>query len=77
MSDWINVQDKLPENGQIVLCAGHEWNDKKKPFFMVVSMYRNGFTHYEDHRDDWSSDTSSYFTHWMPLPEPPKEQTND
>ena len=64
---WISVKDRLPEEKVWVLClcrAGiHE-----------VLRWQNG---------QWLHDLSpfaymkSFVTHWMPLPEPPKEGVND
>lgn len=62
---WIPVSERLPEPWKWVLCycrAG------------IIEMLR-----YDHLMDEWGASTLSrvymkdYVTHWMPLPEPPKE----
>ena len=60
MSNWISVEDELPEDGANVLTA-----DNIGRVYHCVRR-RNNFKvvfHCDDH---------SRVTHWMPLPEPPK-----
>lgn len=66
MSDWISVKDRLPQVTGKYLCAV---KDKRGDLWTIAS--------------DWSLEMKSWFgnygeiknivTHWMPLPEPPKE----
>lgn len=65
MNDWIDVNDRLPNDNQhiIIYCDGA---------FVLVAQYR------EDEFYDAVQDGDEYFetvsrcvTHWMPLPEPP------
>lgn len=75
MSEWISVEDKMPPNNQMVIgytpCDG----------FMFVGFYRAE----KHHTYDWSNwyiitamrstkIVKKKVTHWMPLPEPPKEE---
>lgn len=61
--EWISVNDRLPDDGQEVVT------------------YKNGIYEiqkYEKRRNGWISRsywfwTMATVTHWMPLPEPPKE----
>ena len=69
MFEWIPVSERLPEPKVPVLAYGRS----KK--IVCVS--------YDDVMEDWdivgtrcSCFTKRYVTHWMPLPEPPKEATN-
>ena len=70
VQEWISVEDRLPEEGEYVLCVLKGFNYggkiqvckfvpadkfKDKPYF---DHFRNGFPS---------------VTHWMPLIEPPKE----
>lgn len=59
---WISVKERLPENGQLVWAYS---DDKKSSYGMMLrhgewEVIRDGFQLVE-------------VTHWMPLPEPPKE----
>ena len=62
LQKWIPVSERLPEHGAIVLCHMS---------FDVATMQWDG------HSRLWVSLFSDYevnvVTHWMPLPEPPKE----
>lgn len=73
MSEWISVEDRLPDRGKKVLC----FIDDKKfeyngPYF--ISEY---FDNYWDVCNDTYPNSSNYSgfvpTHWMPLPEIPKK----
>lgn len=59
MSEWISVKDRLPECGVEVLTFRGESG------FCIES--RNKFGFY------FNCDIDDYVTHWMKLPEPPKE----
>ena len=65
---WISVKDRLPERNGIYLAYDGEYI---------------GTVEYEKCRPDseWTDDYEGYLdlivTHWMPLPEPPKEVTPD
>ena len=62
---WITVEERLPEIGQYVLCLC------RANIFCVLRRDKDG---------DWYENPahvymSKFVTHWMPLPEPPKEET--
>lgn len=64
-SCWIPVTERLPEAGERVMCYC------RANIYEVMKMRTDG---------DWVHDTNhiymhSFVTHWMPLPEPPKEET--
>ena len=56
---WISVEERLPERSENVLTAAK--GDRVRENFLISA-----------ERDEWSYDSYSV-THWMPLPEPPKE----
>ena len=64
--EWISVKDKLPDSEDVYLCLFIGWDDME---FMRTLDYCP-----ED--KDWT-DTEcipyTTVTHWMPLPEPPKD----
>ena len=84
MSEWISVNDRVPNNGETVLCK--QVNNES----LMLCYIDNGMWK-EDYQDICvsggygcidneiceASDHSNYLrvTHWMPLPEPPKTDT--
>lgn len=62
MSEWISVKDRLPTVGDEVLACF------KGQFSWVM------FTAVSTHHHGLVADGYASATHWMPLPEPPKEQ---
>lgn len=65
MPRWIPATERLPDAGERVLCYC------RANIYEVMKMRTNG---------DWVHDTNhvymhSFVTHWMPLPESPKEET--
>lgn len=73
MTEWISVKDRLPEIGQEVLVFrpyAHIHYDKN-----ITIDARSGSERmvYDGARHDWHK--PNYVTHWMPLPEAPKEST--
>lgn len=78
MSDWISVEDRLPEDnvpilaycpdgGRQFVCQkvrNTKWGSDEYPFLWKVTLLRDYFFDFET------------FSHWMPLPvEPVKEKT--
>jgi hypothetical protein len=58
-TNWISVEDRLPEEKQVVLTYGYDGND-------VLQFLDGEFYHYED-----GYERHLNITHWMPLPKPP------
>lgn len=63
--EWIKVEDRLPENGVEVLACFYNnvqtmpcWVDRYGDWFQVNRILP----------------ITNKITHWMPLPEPPKEE---
>lgn len=59
---WISVEERLPEEGETVLC--YYESD-------LMGVCTRLHEIWEDSYGYWESDDA--ITHWMPLPEPPKE----
>jgi len=65
MSEWIDVNEKLPERGEPVLVYG-----SRGGIYTAVYGNRGGFSN-----QWWKLNSNSHYcnpTHWMPLPEPPE-----
>lgn len=62
MSEWISVKDRLPDANESVLCYFHY--GPNFPAVICENEYIGSGM--------WMADGSKV-THWMPLPEPPKE----
>lgn len=81
MSDWISVNDRLPEEGRAV------WLCNPNHGIVFVGCLcdfgddgwcwgaSNGTTYIKDGRIVAECDADDYdITHWMPLPEPPEQE---
>ena len=62
---WISVTDRLPEEDGLYLVCG-KWGSGKK---------MTDTCEYKSHDGYFSAAWNFDVTHWMPLPEPPKEET--
>ncbi len=67
MPGWISVQDRLPEYTGWYLTYHHKIN------LCVVSWFTGDG--WED--GDWGAYEDGWVSHWMPLPEDPKEVSGD
>ena len=65
VQEWISVKDRLPEDGEYVVCIA-----KRNPFSMFMPMVarikKNGWV------NPMTEQYISEVTHWMPMPKPPK-----
>lgn len=67
MAEWISVKDRLPENDDDVLLCFNTG-------VMVVG-FRSNYDELCAHIDEeYYANCKTCPTHWMPLPEPPKEE---
>ena len=64
---WIPVTERLPDAGDRVLCYC------RANIYEVMKMRTDGAWVHNDKVYD-SAYMSGFVTHWMPLPEPPKEE---
>lgn len=66
--EWISVEDKLPEFEKNVLAFDTQ---------RIYIAYRHTEDEYNEHwrvpQDGWTWGLTSAVSHWMPLPEPPKQ----
>lgn len=67
MPQWISVKDRLPEEGKLVLTYGPDG------IIDVLARYRVSKNSWKWGRDGEFITLVFDITHWMPLPEPPKE----
>ena len=70
MTDWISVDDRLPEDGEevIILCYGSE---PKGGYY--IDEYTNHIYWSRGDSDGERCYDFTDITHWMPLPEPPHD----
>ena len=84
---WISVKDRLPEMGEhyqsedVLVCIDYRPDDPETTQDSYVSIDHVDFNcfgqgEFSCERDDpRDGEPSPYFvTHWMPIPEPPKEE---
>ena len=58
---WISVEERLPEvKGKYIVCT------RKKAVYCTAFRFFHGEGYF-------ATDLNTHITHWMPLPEPPKE----
>jgi hypothetical protein len=58
---WISVKERLPEKaGKYIVCT------------RKMSVYCTAFRFFHG-KGYFATDSTTHITHWMPLPEPPKE----
>lgn len=69
MSEWISVEDRLPDYGENVLVwFGGDSIHAQRQFIVVT--HRESTSSAGEH---WESIYAHYITHWMLLPEPPRK----
>ena len=74
MSEWINVEDRLPETeGTYIVMTEKSW--EHVPYkVMAMEFEIKVLRGVEKRRWKWYGKLPIWpVTHWMPLPEPPKE----
>lgn len=78
-SGWISVKERLPEDNGRYLVFLHEWsNGKFLPKYddfkiRIMRFTNNGWSFPVCVDKRCEADTNRAISHWMPLPEPPKE----
>lgn len=66
-SEWISVEDRLPEIGtRVLLCGRYEGKG-------IIAYCAIGYFDGKTYREHWGADinATAAITHWQPLPEPP------
>lgn len=69
MAEWISVKERLPEEKGEYFVAYHPcwWDDVKyDKRFVGLDTFRG--------KTSWARHKFQRVTHWMPLPEPPREE---
>lgn len=77
MSEWISVKERLPEkDGWYLVYAPRYWGNSK--IYGLDGLAYSNFKH--NYKDHWGIERGTgrgwpgIVTHWMPLPDPPKEE---
>jgi hypothetical protein len=79
VSEWISVEDRLPDEGSLVVAA-HIYEYYSQPDVACCNHYNGNFFLADDGLDASSYDGGAVIkidfliTHWMLLPEPPKNK---
>ena len=68
---WISVEERLPERDEKCLCRYTFGSDGVMYFCQVLDYYA---TDPQPHFQHAGGESKMRVTHWMPLPEPPKEE---
>lgn len=67
MSEWISIDEQIPEVGECVLLYAIDGNCGVM-YARNISDYAASCLERDEHDPAWDA-----VTHWMPLPEPPKD----
>ena len=70
---WISVKDRLPPIYHMVLITGK--NNAGGSFGVIKGTHDDKGQWYRDDIGQYVDSRGDTVTHWMPLPEPPKEET--
>ena len=73
MNEWISVEDRLPNRDcKVIVCAQNvRGGFVKKKRFITTAVFC--MTMIDKHYFDFKGNGAGIVTHWMPLPELPKE----
>lgn len=75
MSEWSSVKDRLPEINKDVLMYFAVEKNMAVGFLQEIDEHVTFWGAYPD--GGWWTSCDCEPTHWMPLPEPPKEDNHD
>lgn len=64
--EWISVEDRLPEAMPVIIYEPHCRGNEDKGICVTYETTKEELL-------ERKSDGSLWITHWMPLPDPPKE----
>ncbi len=70
MSDWVNINDSMPSEGTEILLYGTESDFSEMTIYL--GDYMDGFFAYMTPCNRFEGRLNKV-THWMPLPNPPKD----
>lgn len=82
MSEWISVKERLPSEKSrclVYIRAHNKWRGYMKtvwftPCYEGVEDHLQGKKMWYDYDSEYGDYKIRDVTHWMPLPEPPKEE---
>lgn len=76
MSEWIKIENRLPEfddegtTDLVLVC--HAYEPDVMSTYETARFQKDGWDEIYVNTDGWNLKPLSDYTHWMPLPEPPK-----
>ena len=73
MADWISVNDRLPDKYNRVLMSAVDYESEARQAITIG--FRDGDWWWSQETGGSDVELGITVTHWMPLPEPPKEDT--
>ena len=85
MSEWISVKDRLPTDSGTYLVNVHQESDDETRDAVLLAWFNTERPLFAPDDIGWAllnefyhltEQLREYITHWMPLPEPPGEDSN-
>ncbi len=77
MSEWISVKDRLPEEGIPVIVCYLGYYDGMPCSDSLANIKCGGWCWWEGYDCDNDEEIRVDVTHWMMLPDPPKEDIGE
>lgn len=78
VNGWISAKDRLPEKYlDVLVLVQYPKVNGYTGHYVVIAWKSTDDDSWDSDNDNFNNDPEGVVTHWMPLPEPPKENEDD